>query len=158
LLRIFGQHQVAPWRFTREIRIDSRAGPHSHPVLTLNTRYLKDDAAQLAAFLHEQIHWFLAGRACETEAAIAGLRRIYPDAPATRGRSGKSKESTYLHVLVGALTLEALIILLGESPRRAALARLDYYRWIHERVLVDHPAVVGILRAHALNIAAPSSR
>jgi hypothetical protein len=39
--------------------IKERAIPHSHPVLTLNTRNLDSDDQLLSAFLHEQLHWYL---------------------------------------------------------------------------------------------------
>src|SRR5690242_10916965 len=56
LLRTYDLHK---WLFTRDILIQSGVIPHSHPVLTLNTRYLVDDTAELATFVHEQLHWFL---------------------------------------------------------------------------------------------------
>src|SRR5689334_3245027 len=56
LLRTYDLHR---WLFTRDILIQSGVIPHSHPVLTLNTRYLVDDTAELATFVHEQLHWFL---------------------------------------------------------------------------------------------------
>ncbi len=56
LLRTYDLHK---WLFTRDVLIQSGVIPHSHPVLTLNTRYVDDDTAQLATFVHEQLHWFL---------------------------------------------------------------------------------------------------
>src|ERR1044071_6136285 len=54
LLRTYDLHK---WLFLRDILIQSGVIPHSHPVLTLNTRYLDEDTAQ--PFVHEQLHWFL---------------------------------------------------------------------------------------------------
>ena len=59
---------------TRRVRIESGAVPHSHPVLTLNTRHLGDDERQLATFLHEQLHWYLNAREAAVGKAIAELR------------------------------------------------------------------------------------
>ncbi|MEO1653894.1 MAG: hypothetical protein AAFU64_10130, partial [Bacteroidota bacterium] len=50
------QEQIKDWIFTYQVIIAERAIPHSHPVLTLNSRYLKDDLKQLSTFLHEQFH------------------------------------------------------------------------------------------------------
>ena len=59
LLRLLYTHDLQKWLFTRDVLIQDGVIPHSHPVLTLNTRYLDDDTAQLATFVHEQLHWFL---------------------------------------------------------------------------------------------------
>jgi non-ribosomal peptide synthetase component F len=53
-------YDLRAWTFTRTVRIEEGVIPHSHPVLTLNTRHLEDREQLLALFLHEQIHWFLA--------------------------------------------------------------------------------------------------
>lgn len=49
------------WIRTRDVVVEEKAIPHSHPVLTLNTQYLKNDNALLATFIHEQFHWLEAG-------------------------------------------------------------------------------------------------
>lgn len=51
LRRILGSCPVSDWVFTRDIRIEANAVPHSHPVLTLNTRHLDDDHQLLATFI-----------------------------------------------------------------------------------------------------------
>ena len=58
------RYNISPWLFTRSVRIDERAIPHSHPVLTLHTRHLGQDILLLSTFLHEQLHWFLDSRQC----------------------------------------------------------------------------------------------
>ena len=47
LRRILATYDLSPW-MTRRMGIQSRAIPHSHPVLTLNTRYLDNDTLQAA--------------------------------------------------------------------------------------------------------------
>src|SRR5690606_16004713 len=71
LQRLLGEYDVARWIFTREVVLEKWQVPHSHPVLTLNPAHLGDDHAQLAAFLHEQFHWYLEGRPAQLEKAIA---------------------------------------------------------------------------------------
>ena len=60
------KHDLSTYFFTTKVHIQSFVIPHSHPVLTLNTRTIKEPNRYLALFLHEQIHWFfdLDGR-CE---------------------------------------------------------------------------------------------
>ena len=80
LLRTYDLHK---WLFTRDVLIQSGVIPHSHPVLTLNTRYVDDDTAQLATFVHEQLHWFLTDHVerAKTNAALTELRALYPTVP-----------------------------------------------------------------------------
>jgi len=63
-------------------------------VLTLNTRYLDDDTAQLATFLHEQLHWFLTDHVerAKINAVLTELRAVYPTVPSalTEGAGGRA--------------------------------------------------------------------
>jgi hypothetical protein len=59
LERLIAAHDLRQWTFTHEIVIDEKSIPHSHPVLTLHTRHLKQDDELLSTYLHEQLHWFL---------------------------------------------------------------------------------------------------
>ena len=54
LQRLLKTYDLSKWIFTRSILIDEKAIPHSHPVLTLHTRHLKDDDLLLSTFVHEQ--------------------------------------------------------------------------------------------------------
>jgi hypothetical protein len=44
--------------FTKKVVVEEGAIPHSHPVLTLNTR-TKDELSILQTLLHEQFHWYV---------------------------------------------------------------------------------------------------
>ena len=46
LARLLQSWPLDPWIFTHEVLIQSRVIPHSHPVLTLNTRSINDDVAR----------------------------------------------------------------------------------------------------------------
>lgn len=70
LLCLLRKYDLGKWLFTREIRIEEGATPHSHPVLTLNTRHLGDDSLLLASFIHEQLHWHLLLCCLEYQALI----------------------------------------------------------------------------------------
>ena len=54
------QYDLAKWIVTTAVVIDEDAPtPHSHPVLTLNTKGLaRDPIALLSSFIHEQMHWY----------------------------------------------------------------------------------------------------
>ncbi|MEE8291959.1 MAG: hypothetical protein V3R80_10785, partial [Candidatus Tectomicrobia bacterium] len=99
-----------------------------HPVLTLNTRYLNDDTAQLATFVHEQIHWFLRNHLerAKTIAALTELRALYPTVPTQLPTGARGERSTYLHLIVCALELQALTELLDEQRARQQLERWNH--------------------------------
>jgi hypothetical protein len=58
LLRLRREFDLTPFEYTRRVRIAPLEIPHSHPVLTLNTR-TEDDHALLCTYIHEQMHWYL---------------------------------------------------------------------------------------------------
>ena len=81
LQRLLKEYDLSRWIFTRKIRIEQGTRPHSHPVLTLNTRYATNDRLLLAGFVHEQIHWFLVGKGGDASKAIAEAAQRYSNAP-----------------------------------------------------------------------------
>lgn len=64
--------------FSGDVRIEFGAVPHSHPVLTLNTRYLADDDRMVTTFIHEQLHW---GVSPLTSELVDALVDRYPKLP-----------------------------------------------------------------------------
>src|SRR5438874_990387 len=97
LLKVY---DLSGWVWTRKVVIDKDAIPHSHPVLTLHTRHLKDDLLLLSTFVHEEYHWYETEHARDTSAAIAELKTAYPRLP-VGGRDGAAdEESSYLHIIV----------------------------------------------------------
>jgi ketosteroid isomerase-like protein len=152
LHRLLQTHDVRKWLFTREILIQSRVIPHSHPVLTLNTRYVDDDTAQLATFVHEQIHWFLTDHVghARTNAAVSELRGLYPQAPTAPPEGARDEWSTYLHLIVCSLELQALTELIGEHGARKQLERWEHYTWVYRTVLTDTEKIAGLVRRHGV--------
>jgi hypothetical protein len=78
LRRLLRARAVWDWIFTYDIRIETRVIPHSHPTLTLNTRYLDDDDRLLATFVHEQLHWSVQKL---DDGLITQLAHHYPNLP-----------------------------------------------------------------------------
>jgi hypothetical protein len=83
LERLLKTHDLSAWIFTKEIVIDEKSIPHGHPVLTLNTRNLKDDELLVSTFIHEQAHRFLSDvKDKETDRAVEGdLKKLFPAVP-----------------------------------------------------------------------------
>ena len=130
-------HDLHKWLFTRDVLLQSGVIPHSHPVLTLNTRYVDDDTAQLATIVHEQLHWFLTDHVerAKTNATLTELRALYPTVPTALPEGAMGERSTYLHLIVCHLELQALTALLGEQSARQQLQRWTHYTWVYRTVL-----------------------
>ena len=148
LLRIVKTHDLSKWIVTRSVVIEQGVRQHSHPVLTLNTRYLDKDDQQMSAFVHEQMHWHLAGRNDRTNKAIRELAKKYKDVPVGLPDGADSVHSTYLHLLVNYLELTAMKEILGDAAGRALIEAQakDGYRWIYQTVLADE-AAIGMIAA-----------
>lgn len=135
LLRLLAAYDLEPWLFTRRVTIDESARiPHSHPVLTLDAGDLEDDDVALATFVHEQFHWLVLRDQERLGAATEAFRELFPKVPG--GSAGaRDERSTYLHLVICDLELQALTRLLGEERARAVLAGWQHYTWIYEQVL-----------------------
>jgi hypothetical protein len=160
LRRLLHTYDLRKWLFTRDVLIQSGAIPHSHPVLTLNTRYLDDDTAQLATFVHEQIHWFLTDQVGDvrTNAAVRALRGLYPQAPTAPPEGARDEWSTYLHLIVCTLELQALTELLGEPSARQQLARWTHYTWVYQTVLTETEKIADLVRRYGMIVPEQESR
>jgi hypothetical protein len=137
LQRLLKIHDVAKWVFTRSVQIDEKSIPHSHPILTLSTRHLRDDELLLSTFLHEQIHWFLTQNHKNTEEAKKELRGLFPKVPVSFPEGANDEESTYLHLIVVYLEYRAVREILGVLKARQVMEfwATDHYTWVYRTVL-----------------------
>ena len=154
LQKLLSQYDLSRFIFTKEIIIDRGSIPHSHPVLTLHTRHLKDDELFLSTFVHEQIHWFLTQHQDQTEQAVKELRTIFPKVPVGFPEGAESEDSTYLHLLVNTLEYRADKELLGELRARQVMEfwATDHYRWVYRQVLEEGDKIRAVLRKYKLVI------
>lgn len=152
LQRLLETHQVSPWIFTRRLRIDETAIPHSHPTLTLHTRHLKDDDLLLSTFIHEQLHWYLVQQGQRTEAAIAELRARFPTIPVGYPEGAADERGSYVHLLVNHLEHRANRELLGELRASQVMNfwAADHYTWIYRTVLTQARDIDTIVIRHQL--------
>lgn len=155
LEKILKEYQVNDWLYTDTVVIDEKAIPHSHPVLTVNTRYLNNDPAQLATFLHEQFHWMVAARDKELELIMKAFASEYPDAPDALPLGARGKSSTYLHLLVCSLEYQAMIKLIGDERAKKLLQSWQHYTWVYDKVLTDK-RVMDIIRSQGFVLTSPS--
>ena len=151
LRRLLRTHNLDAWLYTKRIDIDEQAYPHSHPVLTLNASHLSDEHL-LAAFLHEQLHWYEETYAVRRDAAIETTRQLYPEVPACRPKGAGDETSTRLHLLVCLLEYRVLHLLLGHETAARIIDELGrhHYFWVYRTVRQDAERIEAILRAHNL--------
>ena len=137
LERLIAAHDLTKWTFTRKVEIDEKAIPHSHPVLTISARHIKDDELLLSTYVHEQIHWHLVNLSKETDEAIKELRALFPKVPAGGPEGARDENSTYLHLLVCYLEYRADRELTGELRAKQVMEfwSTDHYTWVYRTVL-----------------------
>jgi hypothetical protein len=152
LQRLLSAYDVSNWVFTRKIIIESGVIPHSHPVLTLSTRHLKDDELLLSTFVHEQMHWYLSENPKETDEAYKELKSMFPKVPVGYPDGGRDEESTYKHILVCYLEYQAVRGLLGELKAKQVMDfwATDHYRWIYRTVLERERDIGSLMRKHKM--------
>ena len=152
LRRLLDLYNLRRWQFTNRVRIEQGVISHSHPVLTLNTRYHDDDRLALSTYLHEQLHWFVWRRNPRKRHAIRELRQRYPDPPIALPEGAGDKGSSYLHYLVCYLEYRSMIEIVGpEEARRVMEARFEsHYTEIYRTVLRDFEEIGEIVSRYDL--------
>lgn len=136
LTRVLQEYDIQKWIFVDTLRIAEREIPHSHPVLTLNTRP-QSDLSLLSVFIHENIHWFLEEKSDATNKALEELKAIYQNVPVGYPEGAKSEYSTYLHLIVNYLEYDGIKQVAGERAAQAVFQRKTYYTWINRQVLAN---------------------
>ena len=139
------------FEYTNQLRVAPTKIPHSHPILTLNTE-LYDAEEILCAYLHEQMHWYESklGTAAESSVLIAELQRRYPDAPIGFPEGANDRYSTYLHLLVNWLEIEASSQFMTRERAQEIARNKRHYRWVYRTVLADWHDLEKLFRANGI--------
>ena len=141
------RYDLSRWEYTRTVRIAPLEVPHSHPVLTLNAKDIRDEDAFLSTYLHEQVPWGLdLHREDETAHAIARLRAIYPDAHRSLPETGDDEHTTYLHLVVNWLEIFTTAEFIGRERAEAVARRAPVYTRIYRTVIDDYETIGAMLR------------
>lgn len=148
LENLLTRYDVSKWLVTDKIAIDEDAIPHSHPVLTLHTRHLKDDELLLSTFVHEQSHWFIAAHRDDMAAAETELRRLFPKLPLNYPEGSDTQKVNYEHLVIILIEWRADRELFGELRARQIMDfwAHDHYTTLYQLVL-DHKAEIGKITA-----------
>ena len=155
ILRLIEQYDLEKWWFTEKIVIDETTrSPFSHPVLTLGASRPDADLSGLSQLLHEQIHWYEDSRKEQVKNTISALKKIYPEVPVGYPEGARSESSTYLHLAVCLMELDALTAIVGQEKARAVIANNGkyFYKWIYKTILKDGDKIRDVLKNNDLYI------
>ncbi len=138
-------HPLDLYTLTRVVRIEQGAVPHSHPILTLNTRYRGEPDRLLATYLHEQMHWKV--KAADGPALVAAVQAAFPELPTEPLLGARDRTSTFLHVAVCYGEVQALRDLLGRDRAERAIeaAAAERYRALYELAIRRAAEVARVL-------------
>ena len=148
------RHDLARFEYTHLVQIQPAGATHSHPVLTLGTRFAETEDLLLSTYLHEQMHWYLWRLGGPDHDPIAPffdeLVRRYPQAPTRLPDGARSYEQTYLHLVVCWLEVAAATELIGRQ-RAAEIANAPWgYRWIYRTAIADWEALGSLFTEHGI--------
>ena len=146
--RLAQQYDLKKYTLTRDILIEHGIISHSHPVLTLNLRFLDNDDLALSAYLHEQAHWVLTERGPRMNVGLFddlthSFRIVDYSVPSGDGEM----RSSYFHIAVCMLEWQATEALVGPERARKVIEwkENDHYKAIYAIVLNQRPQVESVL-------------
>ncbi len=148
------RHDLSRFEYTRLVQIVPAGPTHSHPILTLGTRFTETEDLLLATYLHEQMHWYLWLLGGPDHDPVAPfydeLVRRYPKAPIKLPEGARNYEQTYLHLVVCWLEVAAVTELIGRERAEALCDTQWGYRWIYRTVVQDREPLGALLREHGI--------
>jgi hypothetical protein len=146
------RYDVAPFVFTKRVRIDPGGAAKPHPVLTLGTDNIGDPPLFLAEFFSQQMHWFLAARGEAASQAVAALEAGFPDFHGQNRELAESPAALFRLVAAAWLELQAMRRFFGEDDVEDALRSHDTARPVYRLVLRHEEAIGAIMEAHGLTL------
>ena len=156
LLELFEKYGLERYFYAETVQIEQGVIPHSHPVLTLNTRPLNVSPPNtnllLATYIHEQMHWFLTLEPCYEPfyKAVAQFRKNFPNLPVGGSQGCRSEFSNYLHIIVNWLEFDGLRTVLDEERAFDELSQRTFYTRIYSLVLENDAYIQRTLEQFGL--------
>lgn len=147
-------HDLTKWQFSNVIHINKKTIPHSHPVLTLHTRHNKPQEIDLllSTYLHENIHWYLDAHHTKLADILAVLKKRFPNVAVGYPEGARDEYSTYLHMVVCFLELDAIRQLLSEARYNKVINfwQKDHYTWIYKLIDEHDNEIAMLIKQHKL--------
>lgn len=146
-------YDLVPYLFTLNLQIKSQVKSHSHPILTLNTRYAENPKNLLSVFVHEQLHWWAEKNKNDMNKAIQEIKLLFPNLPADVQE--KDTHATYQHLIICFLEYEAMIHYLQKRDANKVLKDFiqkdKIYPWINTQVYLKYKAIEAIVKKYNLS-------
>jgi hypothetical protein len=147
-------YDLTKWQFSDAVHINKKAIPHSHPILTLHTRHNKPQEIDLllSTYLHENIHWYLDAHQTELTDIITVLKKRFPNIAVGYPEGARDEYSSYLHIVVCFLELDAIRQLLSDT-RYDKIVRFwqqDHYTRIYKLVVEHDNEIAMLIKQHKL--------
>jgi hypothetical protein len=153
LRKLRADFNLARYEYTRRVRIAPGEIPHSHPILTLNTR-VQEEAALLSTYLHEQMHWYVTWyswtQSERWRELFAALLARYPRIPVGFPEGAHTVHSSYLHLLVNWLEIETTSQMVGREKTIEVAANNFVYSGLYKIVLADLDALAELYHQYLL--------
>jgi len=151
LKEVLSEYDLSKWIFTNKVIIEQGVIPHSHPVLTLNTRST-DKKEILDVFVHEQLHWYVNKYPESEKNAIAEFRKRYKEVPYKNRAGARDEHSTYLHLIVCYLEYKSMISLIGKEDAKQLMWNQNHYTWIYNKVIEDETFIGKVLKKNGFDL------
>ncbi|MEM6525793.1 MAG: hypothetical protein AAF693_18485 [Bacteroidota bacterium] len=151
LVNALASYDTRKWWFTDTLVISDNQIPHSHPVLTLNTRP-QSELSLISVFIHENIHWFLVDKSGAIDQALDELKKKYKEVPVGYPQGAMNEYSTYLHLIVNYLEYDGIRQLAGADKARDVIQSKDYYQWIYQRIIEESVYFDDLIKMYKLEI------
>lgn len=102
------------------------------------------------------MHWYITDRVSKevTDSAIEELERLFPEAPGEPPEGARDRRSTYLHLIICCLELDALSQIIGVETARRTLGSWKHYTWVYANVLADADRIRDIVHEYLPPVAA----
>lgn len=145
-----GNPALSDYIFSDTVVVDEQVQPpHSHPIITLNTRDNDKPELVLSNFVHEQLHHFLAAHDPELEQAVDALKQKYKNVPVGFPEGANNEFWTYGHLILCAFEQMILREVFDIDFATASLHywQTHHYRWIYRTVESDYQAILTTAKA-----------
>lgn len=141
-------YNLKAFSFQRNIVIDSQAKDHKYldgdSAIILNSTHFNNPQKLLAAWLHEEFHWWARSQEKELIPVLNTLKKYYP----------KSSQATRLHLVVSYLEYEALRFYLEDKEARLIIhnkiKKDKKFPWLYQQVLTRTKLFKKTLSDHNL--------
>lgn len=141
LRQLIAGYHLSGLQWTDRVVAENWAIPHSHPIVTMNTRTAEDDL--LAAYLHEQLHRRIDAQPSIVSAADA-TRQDWPRVPDASVGGAADEHPIREHLILCHLEQQALRAVIGPDRADTVLRRQMtdvVYPWVYAQILPLGPTL-----------------